>query len=618
MRENMQVVISAADETKAAFLSAKQGMERLSGDIQSTENAIMGMNAAWLKAGAVVATAAMAIKQAWDLAAPAARFEEQTIALNNLAQQYGTSAGAMLTAIQKVASGTIAQVDAISIANKGLLMGLNPQQLEFFTNAAERLSGAIGGDTAQAFETLTQAVATGQQRLLRQLGIIVDLEAEYEKYGRELSLAEKQAINFETVSQALNMTFAQMGANIDTAADKMERLSAKMKDAKISAGQLILEATAAVYGALYPAQLESAFAQAVSDSENLYKNLDELRKKAKELAAEGLTIGGENQILADRTALIMEAIRQSEAFEMQMIRENETRKLIMQTAIEQFKEEQKIMQERYAAYVATAARQEEFQQRKSPYEEFTTGIVAESSPAAAEVFKYQQSIEALQQFQQQEMDLILAHNTAKIQLALARGASENEIAAINAENMMNYKDTEVNHSLKMDEMKWQAGIAMMGSSLARTGAMMMQGSKSQFEIGKKLALAGAVVSGAQAITNAFATPPFFPLGLALGALAIMQTALQIQTIKNMQFGGAMATTPAGTIGASGVSAFQTAMPQPLSSQEQTQQTQNIAVNVYTLDPSSVMWDKIIEDNIKPAMEKASNRNIVFDIKTTQQ
>jgi len=60
------------------------------------------------------------------------------------------------------------------------------------------------------------------------------------------------------------------------------------------------------------------------------------------------------------------------------------------------------------------------------------------------------------------------------------------------------------------------------------------------------------------------------------------------------------------------------MPQPLSSQEQTQQTQNIAVNVYTLDPSSVMWDKIIEDNIKPAMEKASNRNIVFDIKTTQQ
>jgi len=31
-----------------------------------------------------------------------------------------------------------------------------------------------------------------------------------------------------------------------------------------------------------------------------------------------------------------------------------------------------------------------------------------------------------------------------------------------------------------------------------------------------------------------------------------------------------------------------------------------------------MWDKIIEDNIKPAMEKASNRNIVFDIKTTQQ
>lgn len=51
----------------------------------------------------------------------------------------------------------------------------------------------------------------------------------------------------------------------------------------------------------------------------------------------------------------------------------------------------------------------------------------------------------------------------------------------------------------------------------------------------KQQLAQAIVSGALAITNGFATQPFVPLGIAMGALATTLTAIQIATIANTKY-----------------------------------------------------------------------------------
>ena len=71
--------------------------------------------------------------------------------------------------------------------------------------------------------------------------------------------------------------------------------------------------------------------------------------------------------------------------------------------------------------------------------------------------------------------------------------------------------------------------------------LMQAGSRKMFEIGKAASLAGAVVSTAQAVTNALAVQPF-PVGLALAALAAAKGAIQIQAIRSTQFGGG------GTVG----------------------------------------------------------------------
>lgn len=51
---------------------------------------------------------------------------------------------------------------------------------------------------------------------------------------------------------------------------------------------------------------------------------------------------------------------------------------------------------------------------------------------------------------------------------------------------------------------------------------------------KKWQLAQAIISGALAITNGFATEPFVPLGITMGALASTLTAVQIATIASQK------------------------------------------------------------------------------------
>lgn len=62
------------------------------------------------------------------------------------------------------------------------------------------------------------------------------------------------------------------------------------------------------------------------------------------------------------------------------------------------------------------------------------------------------------------------------------------------------------------------------------------GNRKLFEIGKAAAIANAAIAGAQAVMNAYATPPWY-VGLALAIGAAVKVAAQIATIEGTQFNG---------------------------------------------------------------------------------
>ncbi|MEW6332092.1 MAG: hypothetical protein AB1560_11600 [Pseudomonadota bacterium] len=77
--------------------------------------------------------------------------------------------------------------------------------------------------------------------------------------------------------------------------------------------------------------------------------------------------------------------------------------------------------------------------------------------------------------------------------------------------------------------------------------LMQSKHKSMFDIGKKAALAQATLSMFSSIAAALETKPFFPLGLAMGAIATAKGIANISAIKSTEFGSSNAT---GTFNAS--------------------------------------------------------------------
>jgi len=98
-----------------------------------------------------------------------------------------------------------------------------------------------------------------------------------------------------------------------------------------------------------------------------------------------------------------------------------------------------------------------------------------------------------------------------------------------------------------------------------TLAIAATGSKKIFKINKQLALADAVINGFRAIQSGFATTPFFPVGIAMGALAAVKTAVQIKGIQSQTFAGG-GSKPSASGGGSA------AVPSVQSQQQQTPQS----------------------------------------------
>lgn len=95
---------------------------------------------------------------------------------------------------------------------------------------------------------------------------------------------------------------------------------------------------------------------------------------------------------------------------------------------------------------------------------------------------------------------------------------------------------------EIDKLSAESKIKLSALAFKDALSIAASGSKKIFKINKALSLANAVVSGFAAINSGFATQPFFPVGLAMGALATAKTFAQIKSIRATTFGGG---TPGG-------------------------------------------------------------------------
>lgn len=248
---------------------AVTGIKSVSGELQNfkktSENSIKGSNdlltqlkSNWLAVSAAVAGVMITINKAWNLAEMSSQFEEQKTALNSLASQYNTTADSIIDSVKTASNGLISMADAASVSAKALMMGMNPDQIVEFMKVVEATTNVTGQSVASAFETMTEAAATGRERALKQMGIMVDLQGAYKDYAagikktvEELSEQEKQTAAINAILGKSSEILKQLGDSGDSTNDKMERFKAMLSDFKLIIGDVIIAGFAAASMAIF-------------------------------------------------------------------------------------------------------------------------------------------------------------------------------------------------------------------------------------------------------------------------------------------------------------------------------------------------------------------------------
>lgn len=175
--------------------------------------------------------------------------------VNNVSQSFkvlttsiGESSDAMLGKLRKATQGNISDTDLMKVANLGLSQGLKLTATQFglVGDVAAVLSERTGGDLKTAFETLTQAMATGQDRTLKTIGLNIDAARATQVYaesiGKKVSELDedqrKQAISNAILAEGQRI-LQQSGKAQEDFGDKVAQSRTKLSNFVDSVGSWI-------------------------------------------------------------------------------------------------------------------------------------------------------------------------------------------------------------------------------------------------------------------------------------------------------------------------------------------------------------------------------------------
>ncbi len=184
----------------------EERLEKIFGKVEGLGDALKTIGVM----GGVLAASYLAFKTALDLTFEAEQLKSMNAQFEILSKQAGIVGSAFKEALDKAAGGLISDNDLIQIANKSLAeFGSNAERLPEMMELARKAAVIFGGDTAQAFETMSHAVATGSTRALKNFGIVVDSERAYRDFAAANGVAanalsesgRQQAIMNEVLSQ---------------------------------------------------------------------------------------------------------------------------------------------------------------------------------------------------------------------------------------------------------------------------------------------------------------------------------------------------------------------------------------------------------------------------------
>ncbi|WP_447983780.1 hypothetical protein [Nitrospira sp. Nam74] len=204
----VQVTLSIKDDGSATIARVSGEMRKLESAATSgasnMDRAFTKIKENWIGLTAAATGLYFGLQKVWSLADNAATFEETISRLNFQLAAHGSEASELIPIMQQLTNGQLSLASAAKMASAGLAAGLNVDQIKRFTEFAEAASDVMGTDIPASFDRMVQAMASGRTGMLKQLGIVVDLDQEVQR----LAVSARSAAQVELDKKAIDAAAA--------------------------------------------------------------------------------------------------------------------------------------------------------------------------------------------------------------------------------------------------------------------------------------------------------------------------------------------------------------------------------------------------------------------------
>lgn len=221
------------DEKGSGLQSLADGAEAAAGGIGSMAQA--AIRAAG-PVGALIAGVAAVAAAGFKMALAGEQVNAVNTQFINIATSAGLAADQFGQSIINATQGLIDDEDALQIATKGIVaLGDQASKLPAILDASRSVSRALGKDFKATFEDLSSFVENGNARVLRQFGIVLDLDKAYEKAAKSIGLTASALTEQQKQQVRANLILDEVPKKFSSAAESVTPLKDAFDRLKVSA-----------------------------------------------------------------------------------------------------------------------------------------------------------------------------------------------------------------------------------------------------------------------------------------------------------------------------------------------------------------------------------------------
>lgn len=173
------------------------------------------------------------IKGAFHAAMAGEKVELLEKQFESLTRSVGVAGDALKENLAKASKGLIDDTDQIQIANQAVVqLGSSVGRLPEVFEAARKSTKIFGGDFKDNIENLNFAIANGNTRMLKRMGLSVDLEKAERAYAKSLGVTVNELTEQDKIQARLNAVTEKAksiktgdGKETTTLADSVKRLN---------------------------------------------------------------------------------------------------------------------------------------------------------------------------------------------------------------------------------------------------------------------------------------------------------------------------------------------------------------------------------------------------------